>query len=310
MGSSSWSNDSYAHLRKSMVSKNTDDIFKNNKSHAAAKEMLPAGITFRECRDSDAHPNSFGVSVFLDVTGSMGQIPENMIRNKLGVLMETLIAHGINDAAVLFGAIGDHHSDNYPLQVGQFESGTNELNKCLTSIYIEQGGGGGGKESYLLAWLIGARHISMDCFEKRNSKGFVFTIGDESSHNSLSGDKLKDLMGYKQSETITDKQLLEELKRTHHVFHIHVNEGSYRDDDTVLSYWRNALGEGLIILNDQDMIAEVIATTVAMIHGIDMDKFISSFDSKTAIGVKNALVDVHGSLAKYGSGATTGALKL
>lgn len=302
MGGTNWSSDAYKNITTSNSTKSTDDIFKNNKTRSISSEMSPNGVKFRESRDSAAHPLAFGVGVFLDVTGSMGRIPEELVRGKLGILMETLISHGINDAQVLFGAIGDHYSDDFPLQIGQFESGTEELNKWLSSVFIESNGGGQNRESYSLAWLFAARHTSMDCFEKRGQKGLLFTIGDEANHTTLEAAKLKDLMGYSQSEDISDEAILAEAQRMYHVFHIHVNEGSHRDSSDVLGYWKKTLNERLIICNDYTQIAELIASTVAVIHGLDLDKFTASFDSKIASDVKNALVKVTSSVSKTDKG--------
>ena len=224
------------------------------------------------------------------------------MRGKLGTLMESLIKHGINDAQVLFGAIGDLYSDRCPLQIGQFESGTVELNKWLSTVYLEGNGGGDSHESYGLAWLLAARHTSTDSFEKRNTKNIMFTIGDESNHAIFKANKLKELMGYAESEDITDAAILAEAQRTYHVFHIHVNQGSYRDNPNVIGYWRKALGERLIICEDYTQIAELIASTVAIIHGLDLDTFVSSFDPKTAIDVKNALAKINTSVSKNEGG--------
>lgn len=56
-------------------------------------------------------------------------------------------------------------------------------------------------------------------------------------------------MGYGQSDELTDKQLLAEAQKMYNVYHIHVNEGSYKDDPNVLGYWKGMLNERLI-LND------------------------------------------------------------
>ncbi len=292
MGYSSWSNDAYSHLSASKMGKSGDAIFTNNASRKASDKMHPKGIKFRESRDSDTHPDSLAVSVFLDVTGSMGKIPEVLVKEKLGALMNTLIAHQILHPQILFGAIGDHISDSYSLQIGQFESGTEELDKWLTEIYIEGGGGGQVMESYLLAWLIAGRHTSLDCFEKRGQKGFLFTIGDEASWDNVSKDWLKNYMGYTQPEDVTDRQLLDEALRSHHVFHIHVNEGSYRDNPMVLNYWKNILGERLIILDNYQAIAETIASTVAVIYGVDLKHILASMETDIAKNVQNALINI------------------
>ena len=292
MGYTRWSDDAYSHLRSSKSGMSVDDIFANNKTGRASLSMLPKGVKFRESRDSDIHPDSLSIAVFLDVTGSMGRIPEILVREKLGSLMNTLISHGILHPQILFGAIGDHISDRFPLQIGQFESGTAELDKWLTEIYIEGGGGGQSMESYTLAWLFGARHTSCDCFEKRGQKGFLFTIGDEAAWDTLQADALKELMGYPQASNLTDKQLLEEVQRSYHVFHIHINEASYKNDPHVLGYWKKLLSERLIVLEDYNAIAETIAATVAVVHGVDLSRLLSSFDEATAATVKNALLNI------------------
>lgn len=294
MGYTNWSRSAYANLKADYSKKSTNAIFKSNTTRKVADDLNPYGLTFRESRDSTAHPNSLAIGVFLDVTGSMRNIPEQLIRHKLGSLMDTLLDHGIEDPQVLFAAIGDHIADRAPLQVGQFESGTDELDHCLSSLYLEGGGGGQLMESYLLAWLIAGRHTSIDCFEKRNKKGFLFTMGDEKSWNEVDGACLKRIMGYSEASPITAKDVLAQAQRTYHVFHIHVNEASYRDDPRVINYWRELLGENLLILDDQNAIAELIASTIAVIHGVKLDKVAASFDASTASAVKDALVNVSG----------------
>ncbi len=299
MGYTDWSSDAYKHLKKSYSTKSRGDIFKNTKSRTLNKDLNPFGLKFRESRDSVAHPNSLAISVNLDVTGSMGVIPEQLIRHKLGALMETLIDHDIEDPQIMFSAIGDHISDRCPLQVSQFESGTDELNDALSKIFIEGGGGGQCMESYLMSWLIGGRHTSIDCFEKRGVKGFLFTIGDEKSWHELDADWLKSTMGYTQAETLSAKDLLAEAQRMYHVFHIHVNETGYKDSPEVIGYWKDLLGERALILDNHESLAELIASTVAVISGIDLGRLTSGFDAKTATSVKNALVNIS-SVGKVG----------
>lgn len=295
MGSSAWSNDSYNHLKKDYSTKSTAQIFTSTNLD---KDMSPKGVKFRESRDSDAHPESLAVAVFLDETGSMGRIPEILVREKLGSLMTTLIDHGVPDAHVLFGGIGDHFADRSPLQVGQFEAGTEELNKWLTKLYLEGGGGGQDKESYLLAWLFAGRHTSIDCFEKRDEKGFLFTIGDEATWENADKVTLSDLMGYQFDEDVTAAQLLAEAQRMYHVFHLHIHETSTGKSTSVINSWKSILGERLIMVEDYNNVAEIIASTVAVVRGADLKKVIAGFDDKTALSVSNALVKVGSAVAK------------
>jgi hypothetical protein len=137
----------------------------------------------------------------------------------------------------------------------------------------------------------------------------LFTIGDESSWDQLDAAALKALMGYPEASTVSDRQLLEEAQRAYHVFHIHINEASYRDNPDVLGYWRGMLGERLLILDDHNAIAETIASTVAVIHGVDLKHVLSTFDAATAKTVGNALAKVESMVTKTGD-ATKGAFKL
>lgn len=291
MGYSTWSDSAYRTIKTDYSSKKVDDIFTANKTKKISPEMDPKGLKIRECRDSAAHPLSIAIKFWLDETGSMGTIPERLIRHKLGALIETLLKHGVTDPSVLFGGIGDHHSDSYPLQVGQFESGTEELNKWVTGLYLEGSGGGQNKESYLLAWLIAGRYTSIDCFEKRGKKGYLFTVGDEKTWDSLSAAAIVDFLGG-QAEDVTAEQLLVEARRMYHVYHIHINSTGYKDDPDVIGSWKSLLGQNLIILDDADNVAEVVASTIAVMEGADKSSVLSSFDPNVALSVSKALVSI------------------
>ena len=43
----------------------------------------------RECVDSEEHPNAFPIIIGLDVTGSMGRIPYELITNNLIILVKS-----------------------------------------------------------------------------------------------------------------------------------------------------------------------------------------------------------------------------
>lgn len=268
--------------------------------------MDPKGLKIRESRDSDNHPNSLAVMVFLDVTGSMGSIPERLARQKLGLLVSTLINNGIADPQILFGAIGDHLHDRNYLQVGQFESDADNLDKWLSSIDLYGGGGGNNQESYFLSWIVAARHTSIDCFEKRGEKGFLFTIGDEATLNSISASKLKDLFGYPEASEISADQILTEALRTYNVFHIHCNDGSYNNDSTVFNSWRKLLGERFIVLDDSDLVPETIASIVGVMHGVELEKLTAHCNSLDAGTISKALVGIkNSSLPGINSGVIT-----
>lgn len=292
MGYSSWSSATYASIKTDYTTKKVDDIFVNNKTRQIDPLMDPKNMRVRECRDSSNHPKTLGIEFFLDETGSMRNIPEKLIRYKLGTLIETLLKHGIADPAVLFAAIGDHEADNFPLQVGQFESDAGGLNKWLTSVYLEGNGGGNAGESYLLAWYTAARYSSMDCFEKRGKKGYLFTVGDEATLKSILASDIKELFGVGEASPVTAEQILKEARQMFHVFHIHCVEGSNGTDRNVIDSWKDLLGQNLILLDNSDNVAETVASTVAIMEGVDKDSVLKSLGSASP-SVSRALINVN-----------------
>jgi hypothetical protein len=236
-------------------SKSANDIFIQNSLRMAHESMNSKGITFREARDSDVHPNSIPIILGLDVTGSMGHIPHELIKEGLPKLMGGIIQGGIPDPALLFLGIGDHECDRYPLQVGQFESGDKELDMWLTRTYLEGGGGGNPGESYLLAWYFAAFHTKTDAYEKRNQKGVLFTIGDEPCLKVLPGSAIKEIMGVS-SHTYTEIELLTEAKKKYDVYHLSVLHSS--GAEFAEKSWKELLGQNCISIKDHKQIANVI----------------------------------------------------
>lgn len=270
--------------------KSASQIFSDSLKDTMNPGLLKNGM--RECRDSIDHPYSVPVMVFVDVTGSMGQIPYHLIQDKFPGMMDTLISHGVNDAQICFGAIGDHISDHVPLQIGQFEQDTTKLVDGLADIYIEGNGGGQAMESYPLAWYVAGYHTSTDAYEKRGMKGFLFTIGDESFHPQYNGRFIRNLMGIKETPAnYSAEQLYNTASEKYHVFHIHVEDGSY-SSGYVEDKWKKLLGERFLVLNDSNNIAELIGTTVSVINGADMDNILKSFDKSTASNVSKALAKI------------------
>lgn len=235
-------------------------IFTQNVERQVHKDMNPSGVVFRECRDSESHPNAIPIQLYLDVTGSMGHIPHEMIKDGLPTLMGALTQNGVPDAALMFGAIGDHECDSVPLQVGQFESGDAELDMWLTRSYLEGGGGGNAGESYLLAWYFAANHVKTDSFIKRNKKGFLFTIGDEPCLKHLPHNAVKGIMGDSAvgQESYTVQELLAAAQESNHVYHIHLTHGGRLRDDA----WKQMLGKNLIEITDHKTVAKVISEII------------------------------------------------
>ncbi|MBZ4037404.1 hypothetical protein K6T82_21770 [Flavobacterium sp. 17A] len=245
------------------ASKSAAEIFTQNALHMAHESMNPNGVIFREARDSDVHPNTVPIILGLDVTGSMGHIPHELIKDGLPKLMGGIIQGGVPDPALLFLGIGDHECDRYPLQVGQFESGDEELDMWLTRTYIEGGGGGNAGESYLLAWYFAAFHTKTDAFEKRGQKGLLFTVGDEPGLKTLPASAIKEIMGQGQ-QTYTHLELLAEAQKRYDVYHISVlHSGQAINADVE---WKELLGQNCLSIEDHREIPNVIKKIICDKH--------------------------------------------
>lgn len=335
MGGSSWSSSVYvdrtatraktgapvmAHMANIRAGRAVADTHADLKPNTVAGPTSPlAGTPVRESRDSDVHPISLPICVFFDVTGSMGQMPEKL-ETKLGGLMALLVGKGyVQHPQVLFGAIGDAYYDRAPLQVGQFESGI-EMDDVLTKIYVERGGGGGGNESYELAHYYVARHTATDAWDKRQVKGYLFTMGDEMPYANVSASQVLESIGDALQADIPTKDIVAEVASRYHTFHIHVQQGSYRDHPSHLATWRGLLPEQhVLLLENWENAAELIATTVAInegtldLAGVSAALKDAGLDESAAASISSALVPfaaktgalstTSGSLSAIGSGS-------
>lgn len=180
MGCSTYSSDVHAARAATRAVTGTpamkhDHDVRTGKAAAAVHPLLDIKDKDRESRDSDAHPRSKSIVVMFDHTGSMGDIPA-LLQAELPKLMSLLVGKNYCEhPQVLFGCVGDAYDGSVaPLQVGQFESG-NEMDDAFAAMLLERLGGGTNQESYELAMYYFARHVKMDCLEKRGEKGYCNT---------------------------------------------------------------------------------------------------------------------------------------
>lgn len=245
---------------------NLASVYKQKSVGRIHESLDPNGVVIREARDSEEHPNSLAIIVGLDVTGSMGSVPAQLIKEGLPNMIQNIFNHGIADPQVAFLAIGDHEYDRHPLQIGQFESSDEKLDSSLECVYPEGGGGGNSGESYLLAWYHAAKHTEVDCFEKRGQKGILVTIGDEPGLDNVPGSVLANLYGLQKEDSYTAEELLIAASEKYHVIHINVNETYSGHSDRTKRYWENLLKENFICVDSHTEIPEVIGNKVAELY--------------------------------------------
>lgn len=216
----------------------------------------------RECVDSVEHPNAFPIIIGLDVTGSMGRIPHELITDSLPQIMKKIMDEGVKDPQVCFLGIGDSRCDNAPLQVGQFESSDELMEKWLKLVYLEGHGGGNGGEDYGLAWYFASRCTSVDSFKKHGRKGVVITIGDEPVHMTISRNAIKELFGSAEAD-VNVASILDEARSEWDIYHINVPDYSGRRALTK-SCWNELLQDKVLHIeaDTKEAIADGIVSAI------------------------------------------------
>lgn len=234
---------------------NAEEIFASELHHV----MDGRHITLRECRDSEINPVTIPVILGLDVTGSMGTIPERLIKGDLAHAMGIIKEISPNEShSMLFMGIGDHRSDQAPLQLGQFENSDEDMNQWFEKIWLEGHGGGNGGESYALAWIFAGNNVITDHWEKRKAKGVLITIGDEDIHmhgpSYTVGGKLHDY------DAPND---LKKAQQYFNVYHLHCNFSRHLSR-AEKENWKSLLGERYLEVDRIEDIKEAIGAIIGL----------------------------------------------
>lgn len=301
MGSGRWDPKAYRAFSSASATMSTDEIYTTSAKAArvarglsASDVLSPKGVKVRESRDSADNPTSNAIIVALDVTGSMGMIADVLARTGLGTLFEEILTRKpVPDPHLMFMAVGDANYDRAPLQVSQFEADKRIIDQ-LTEIYVEGGGGGNSFESYNLPWYFAAMHTSIDCFEKRGKKGYLFTVGDENAPGSLTAAQIEAIIGDKPERALSNEEILAMASRTYEIFHVIVEEGSHARSapEQVLSSWSRVLGQRVLRLSDHTKLSEVIVSAIEVNEGRDKEDVAKSWGGETALVVRKAITDI------------------
>lgn len=254
--------------RKITTDSSADNLFQNRQM---LDKFNPKFIGMRESRDNDEHPHSTPIAIGVDVTGSMGYLSEEIVKNSLNELMKKLYASNvIPDPQLMFAAIGDADADDAPLQVTQFESDI-RIAEQLLELWLE-GRGGDVPEDYSLFWYFLAKHTDTDSMKKRNEKGFAFTIGDAPNHDVLYGRSIERIFGDKQVQDMTKEQIVDETLKSYELFHINITSAV---EKTVID------GRTINILKqDISLLPELIISVICKVKGLNRHDILGDLDPK------------------------------
>ncbi len=278
MGFGSYSAADWAKLRSSRqldARQNVEEVFTRT---SCDPKFDPRYIGTRECFDSEDHPHSTPIVVGLDVTASMGYLAVKVATEALNDLILKLYSTGtVEDPALMCAAYGDYE-DRSPLQVTQFESDI-RIAEQLLDLWFEDRGTGQVVPTCL--WEFLARHTNLDAYNKRQKKGFVFTIGD---HAKIRSDHVAETVKRVVGDDIpfaTVKKLLREVEEKFHVFHIMI--GGNGNEDILPGH------KIVISRNEIDLLPEIIIGTIRLQNGDKTAAVLADCDEIRRPALANAL---------------------
>lgn len=271
MGSGVWRDDTFRNYsRKAGRSVDSRGRLTGNMSNQqmfTAREldpMLDPRDAFRECCDSEEHPNTVPVILALDVTGSMGQAAVEVAK-QLNVIM-TKLYEKVTDVEFMIMGIGDFAYDRSPLQVSQFESDI-RIAEQLDKIFFEFGGGGNSYESYTAAWYFGVNHVRLDAW-KRGKKGLIITMGDEGINPYLPANALTNYIGRPVNQDVNTEALYNQTLEKYDVYHLFVNH-RFGVNNSYIKTWENFMDKEHFKVVKMDRISDTIVDIVKRHAGKD-----------------------------------------
>ncbi len=292
MGNARWNpNDWDSYASRNTRGKSIREVF--NRS-SLSKEMDPKQITMRESRDSASNPRSTPIILALDVTGSMGMIADNLVKDGLGALMQLILDRKpVSDPHMMVMGVGDAECDHAPLQVSQFEADI-RIAEQLKGLYLEGGGGGNRHESYTLPWYFAAMKTDIDSI-KQGRKGILFTFGDEECPPDLRADQIRRFLGDKIQHDLSTADLLQMVSQKYDVFHVVIEEGNYARSrkQQVYDSWNKVLPpEQIIAVKDYRKLPEILVSVLEVYGGKNHADVVASWNANIAPTIEEAIKNV------------------
>eukprot|EP00658_Telonema_sp_P-2_P010193 TRINITY_DN1383_c0_g2_i1.p1 TRINITY_DN1383_c0_g2~~TRINITY_DN1383_c0_g2_i1.p1 ORF type:complete len:464 (+),score=155.45 TRINITY_DN1383_c0_g2_i1:149-1540(+) len=145
-----------------------------------------------------------------------------MLRSLVGSEMcirdRLMMQEYVHDLELSFAAIGDAtDNDAAPIQICDFAKGA-DLDEWLKRLWLEEGGGGSGRESYELTAFYYAHHCSLDCLDKDGKKGIFFITGDEGYYPEVVQSQVNNHVGDPIECNLPSAQIFERLQSKFEVF--------------------------------------------------------------------------------------------
>ena len=273
MGFGSYRSSDWTKLKNSRginSSASVQQIFKNKQMDP---KYDPKNINIRESRDSADSPESTPIIIAFDDTGSMGYLAQEIAQNSLNkTVTEIYDKNPVTNPHVMCAAYGNS-GDVGPLQVTQFEADIKIVEQLLDLWIVLRGRGDSGDP---LIWYFAAKHTSIDSFEKRGKKGFLFTIGDDTIKRPITGIDIYNIFGDEYTKKdYSAEELLAMAKGKYNVFHIVTKPLN----EAVLGTWLSLMPNETAIV-EQDNVSNlymVIISIMQLVNGQDRTSIINQW---------------------------------
>lgn len=268
MGGGNYSHEAHEAHTRSRVDLPREEVFR---SRNLRDDMDLRKKPRREARDSPNHPLSVAIIFALDETGSMGHIPEGLAKQTLPGFMKVLMDGGfVTDPQLCFVGVGDGKDlrEQAPIQMGEFESEAEHMDRWLTGIYLEGRGHGNGGESYDLALFAAARHTDTDCWEKRRHKGYLFMTGDDNAFPFVDQVIVERYIGARIDKDIPIQDIVVEAAERYNIFFLVPDQDRRVNCE---ASWRELIGDHVICLEAPEDTAYAAAALVGLTEGKTRD---------------------------------------
>ena len=264
-----------------------NDIFSGNQVN---EKYLPKFITVRESRDSEDSPESTPIIIGFDSTGSMGYLAAEIAKNSLNRTATMILEkRPVTDPHIMCAAFtSPSSSSTHPaMQVTQFEADIRVVEQLL-EFKLD----GGNRYSYdSLVWYFALMHTSIDSYEKRKKKGFIFCIGDEVGDDGntdiLNAKEIRDVFNDDTVHNYKTKELFSQTSEKYEIFHI-ITGG--RTESSLETWERLVPGRNAVIEAENiEFLAEVMISIMQLVNGMTREETVSQWSGKAKDTVEKAL---------------------
>lgn len=249
----------------------------------------PKFIDMRESRDSEDSPQSTPIIIGFDVTGSMGHLAAEIAKNSLNkTAIELYEKQPVTNPHIMCAAITAPVLEG-ALQVTQFEADIRIVEQLLD---LKVGFGGNIYSFDSLVWYFAAKHTSIDSFEKRNKKGFLFVVGDEKcggNNDILRLTDIRTVFGDTATAALNLSDVYALASEKYHIFHIVIDrDGSYPS-------WNEFMPGRCAFLKGSKInyLSEVITSIMQIVNGKSKDDVIAQWDKTTQPIIEQAISDIN-----------------